>query len=362
MRSRDQSMDEDDFFKDSRMSFGDHLEVLRSHLWRAIYGLLFCMVIGFILDSIGNSTDRPYIGIGRPLMNIIQEPVKQSLVEFYDRRMEKLKANKDVADTPEARAAAFAPQKMRFSRADIALLRGVPVEQVAETSIDVSPLFDPIDAFDINNKIEAIIRPRELTALSAQEGFVIYFKVSLIAGLVLASPWVFWQIWSFIAAGLYPHEKRYVHVYLPISVILFVAGVVLCQFFVMPKTVAALLWFNEYIEVTPDLRLSEWLSLAILMPVIFGVSFQTPLVMMFLERIGVADASTFKRKRKIAIFGLAVFAAVITPTPDAVTMMYLWLPMVALFELGIWLCVLSPRKDSSLDDLDVPDSEELVEV
>ncbi len=360
MRSRDEIIDEDDFFKDTRMSFGDHLEVLRAHLWRAIYGLFFCMLIGFILDSIGNATGMDYIGIGRPLMEIIQAPVKQSLNAFYDRRMKRLQAEKEQANSAAAQAAQPRVMRLRFTREDLAQLPGLRADLLPE-HVDLNAVVDPVEVYEINEQVTGYVRPRELTTLSAQEGFVIYFKVSLIAGLVIASPWVFWQIWSFVAAGLYPHEKRYVHTYLPISVVLFVLGVVMCQFFVMPKTVDALLWFNEYVGVTPDLRLSEWLSLAILLPVVFGLSFQTPLVMMFLERIGLADADTFKRKRKYAVFGLAVFAAIITPTPDAITMMYLWLPMVALYEFGVWLAVLSPRR-RRLDDVEVPESEELIEV
>lgn len=362
MRSPDEAFDEDDFFKDTRMSFGDHLEVLRTHLWRAIYGLLFCMVIGFILDAIGRATDQLYIGIGRPLLHIIEDPVRIALEDFYDRRMAEFEHKATIEGTEQSAASKPYPLTVRITRDDRARLLGVPTDQLPDEAIDLTMEVPPDGIYKAHNQVEKYVRPRELTTLSAQEGFVIYFKVSLIAGLVIASPWVFWQIWSFIAAGLYPHEKRYVHVYLPISVVLFVVGVILCQFIVMPKTVAALLWFNEFLGVTPDLRLSEWLSLAILMPVIFGCSFQTPLVMMFLERIGIANADTFKQKRKYAIFGLAIFAAIITPTPDAITMCYLWLPMVALYEFGVWLCVFSPRKSEGLDDLDVPDSEELIEV
>ena len=139
-----------------------------------------------------------------------------------------------------------------------------------------------------------------LSALSVQEALVVYFKVSLVAGLVIASPWVFWQIWSFIAAGLYPHEKKLVHVYLPMSLGLFLGGVLLCQFFVMPQAVAAMLWFNEWLGMSPDLRLNEWLSFAIWMPVVFGISFQTPLVMLFMGKLGIVNVEWFRSKRKIA--------------------------------------------------------------
>src|SRR5262249_3297276 len=125
-----------------------------------------------------------------------------------------------------------------------------------------------------------------LATLNVQEAFVVYFKVCLMTGFVLASPWVFYQFWPFVAAGLYPHEKRYVNLYLPCSIGLFIVGVVVCEWVVIPKAVEALLWFNEWLGMQPELRLNEWLGFAIFMPVLFGISFQTPLVMLFLQRMG----------------------------------------------------------------------------
>jgi sec-independent protein translocase protein TatC len=366
MRSRDDISDEDDFFKDTRMSFGDHIEVLRRHLWRAIAGLILCMCIGFVLDAIGDMLDMPFIGIGRPLVEIIKRPVSKALAEFYDNRVKEFqkKEAKGGAEQMEANRPRKIP--VHFDHDDLAKLAaalGTTPEKIPAGGVDVVPEFDPLATWEVIRPIESIIRPRELSAMSAQESFLIYIKVSLIAGLVIASPWVFWQIWSFIAAGLYPSEKRFVHVYLPVSVTLFIVGVVLCQFVVMPRTVAALLYFNDFIGITPDLRLSEWLTVAILMPAVFGVSFQTPLVMLFLERIGLLTVDSFKRKRKIAVFVLAVFAMIVTPTPDALTMSFLWIPMCLLYELGIWLCYFSPsRRNRNLEDLEVPESEELIEV
>src|SRR5205085_235493 len=144
---------------------------------------------------------------------------------------------------------------------------------------------------------------------------------------VIGSPWIFYQIWAFIAAGLYPHEKKLVHVYLPVSLGLFLSGVFMCQFLVIPRAIEALLWFNEWLGFKPDLRLNEWLGFAILLPVVFGVSFQTPMVMMFLARIGIMTAESFRKHWRMAYFALAVFAAIITPTPDMITMLMLWVPM-----------------------------------
>jgi sec-independent protein translocase protein TatC len=190
-----------------------------------------------------------------------------------------------------------------------------------------------------------------LSTLSVQEGFVAYFKVSIICGIILASPFILYQMWAFIGAGLYPHEKRYVSVFFWPSVILFLGGVFLCQFFVLPGAVKALLKFNEFLGLDPDIRLREWFGLALILPLVFGISFQTPLVMVFLNRIGMFTAQDYLAKWRYACFILAVFAAVITPTPDVVTMMYLFVPMFGLYLVGIVFCHYFPAAISSPEEL-----------
>src|SRR5690606_3290519 len=96
--------------------------------------------------------------------------------------------------------------------------------------------------------------------LTVQEAFMTYLKVAFITGLVMAAPWIFYQIWLFVAAGLYPHERRYVHVYLPMSIILFLGGASFCFFVVFPYVLDFLLGFNSLIGVVPQIRLSEWIS------------------------------------------------------------------------------------------------------
>src|SRR5262249_39142096 len=102
-----------------------------------------------------------------------------------------------------------------------------------------------------------------LRTLGPAEGMMVYIKVAMGCGVVLGSPWIFWQVWSFVAVGLYPHERRPIHVYLPFSLGLFLAGVLFCQFLVLPKAIEALLWFNDWLDYEPDLRLSEWLGFAL---------------------------------------------------------------------------------------------------
>jgi sec-independent protein translocase protein TatC len=354
--------DPDDFFQETRMSFGDHIEELRVHLWRAIAGLGFCLIIGFILDGIGYYTDWKLFGlpfgIGRPLTIIMQAPVERALQDFDDRMFDKAMKEINQEGTPAAKADQPRDMNLRLSTDAVAAIRGVKPEDVAEP-ITVRVQYVPSEISGGIREIMRVQRPRTLTTLSVQEALVVYFKVSLVAGLVIASPWVFWQIWSFVAAGLYPHEKRLVHVYLPFSLFLFLAGVFVCQFLVMPQAVSAMLWFNEWMGMTPDLRLNEWLSFAIWMPVVFGVSFQTPLVMLFMGKLGIADVAWFSSKRKYAFFAMAVFAAFITPSPDAITMLLLAIPMCLLYELGIILIKLQPPSEFADEE---SETDELVEV
>src|SRR5262249_60690526 len=91
------------------------------------------------------------------------------------------------------------------------------------------------------------------------------------------------------------------------------------------------------------IRLGDWLSFALLMPLVFGISFQTPLLMLALAQIGITDADFYRRHRRMAIFVLSIIAAVFAISPDAINMLSLAIPLWALYELGIWLCVLAPR-------------------
>jgi sec-independent protein translocase protein TatC len=350
----------EDLFADTRMSFGEHLEDLRTHLISALKGLVFFVCIGFVLDGIGLSLGWPWFGIGRPMVDVIKAPVEQQLQEFHDRRIEEFKKRALETESGAGKMAAPKPVKITFPPEAIAKLSKdqVKVEEPLTVTVDVSAL----DLYQTTNPISRAVRPEGLTTLSAQEGMVVYFKVSIICGLVLASPWVFWQIWSFVAAGLYPTERRLVNYWLPVSLGLFFAGVLLCQFGVIPRSVAALLWFNEWMGLTPELRLNEWLSLAIWLPVIFGVAFQTPLVMLVLGRIGLMSVAMYLSYWRAAVFILAVVTLIIVPTTDVITWFALWIPMTGLYFFGIYLCWLAEkRRPAAFDDLE-PESDELVEV
>ena len=342
-KKRPRSEYDEDFFRDTRMSFGDHLEELRWRMWRAIKGLGLCLVIGFILDSIGDATGRPWIGVGKPMLEIITEPVKSKVREFYHERNEKNRAKLEEA-RKLARERGETDDPILQETTMLVKLRHPKFQEVFGTpELEMEQVLNSTEV-DIAAKQGAFQSgaDKTLTGLGAMEAFMVYIKVSLLCGVIIACPWIFAQMWAFIGAGLYPHEKKLVHVYLPFSVLLFLTGILICQFLVMPQAVKAMLAFYKWINIDPDLRLNEWLGFAIVMPLIFGLSFQTPLVMLFLNRIGIFGWETYLAKWKYALFIMACLSAILSPTVDVISMLWLFVPTFGLYMLGVLLCYLMP--------------------
>ena len=321
---------EDDPLADSRMSFGEHLDDLRSRLLKAIYGLL----VGFIVC----------LYFGGEILSFLAEPLIIALK--------------------------WSGQKP------------------------------------------------QLFAGTLPESFITYIKVSLFAGLFVSCPWVFYQLWVFIAAGLYPRERKYVHRIIPFSAVLFILGgaffvfivaPISCSFFIrfmahypMPKiksnpvykwllpaitgeeeskdetsdeelspvenvTLAILDYLvaegnlteekaEEYRQqiidakeeeeesfVKPWFTLQKYISLIMVLGLAFGLAFQMPLVVFFLGRMQFVQLATFKANRKFVIFGLVIVAALMTP-PDVISQVALVVPMYLLYELGILMVWIWPGK------------------
>jgi sec-independent protein translocase protein TatC len=178
--------------------------------------------------------------------------------------------------------------------------------------------------------------------LNAQEAFMIWMKAGLMTGLILASPYLIYQIWTFVAAGLYPHEKHYVYLYLPISFLLFLGGASLAFGFVFRPVLDFLFTFNKGMNADFDPRIGEWLSFVLILPLGFGISFQLPLVMLFLNRIGVVSLDLYVKQWRIAILVICVVSMVLTPA-DPISMMLMAVPLCLLYVLGIAFCKYMPQ-------------------
>ena len=163
--------------------------------------------------------------------------------------------------------------------------------------------------------------------------FLVPMKVTLMVALIVALPWVFYQMWAFVAPGLYAHEKRLVLPLVVSSSFLFIGGVAFCYFFVFGRVFHFIAAFApSSIAVMPDIE--NYLDFVMSMCLAFGATFEVPVVVVILVRTGLVSVAKLKEIRPYAVVGAFVVAAVVTP-PDAMSMFSLAIPMCLLFELGL---------------------------
>jgi sec-independent protein translocase protein TatC len=311
------------------MSFGDHIEELRSRLILALFGLMVGVILTFI----------PPIELGKRVIKQMEDPAKAALTKFYAERAKVRSADalKKAKLTPIVNAVIPAADFVKAIR-QVAPRLELPDSDSEALKGQTVTLPIRHDESGMIMTVTSTAEQRDaLISLAPLETMTIYFMVCVIAGLVIASPWVFYQAWAFVGAGLYRHERHYVKKFLPMSLGLFLTGVFLCFFGVLPITLSFLLEFNVWLGIEPSLRLTDWMSFASILPLVFGLCFQTPLIMLFLERIGVLTVDDFKKKRKIAILVIVIAGAVLTPGQDPFSQCLLAIPMIILYELGILL-------------------------
>jgi len=190
--------------------------------------------------------------------------------------------------------------------------------------------------------LEMMPQGGSLIFTSVAEAFFTYMKVAFVAGLILASPFVLYQIWAFVAPGLYRNEKKYVVPFVLAGSFFFALGIFFGYYVALPIGFKFLLGFaTDFIKPLPSMK--EYLSFSIKFLLAFGLVFEFPVVLVLLARIGVVDARTLARQRKYAILLIFVFAAILTP-PDIVSQVIVALPMIGLYELSILLSKLFGKK------------------
>jgi sec-independent protein translocase protein TatC len=369
---------------DTKMSFGAHLEQLRSALFKA----MLAIAVGFLIG----------LTLGWSVIRFIQTPLKDALEAYYrghaqqtqlERLQEMRAAGLPVPEDLEAAAKFTAeeglvPLTYYVAVDDLRRALGESGENQssAKPSSEADPdspspenaspenassengqipapgdvpgpvspgdrvQLEPVHKSDmvklrLYQSLEDDIRVR-IVGLSVQEGFMVYVKASLVAGVLFASPFVFFYLWDFVAAGLYHHEKNKVYIYLPLSLGLFLAGAALAFFVVFDYVLEFLFWFYSQMGIDPDPRISEWISFVLMLPLGFGVSFQLPLVMLFLQRVGVFTIKDYLQKWRPAVLVIAVLSMFLTPA-DPGSMIMMAVPLIALYFGGIGLCHFMPK-------------------
>jgi len=342
-----------DLFDDSTMTFGEHLEALRVHLWKAIVGLVIGSVLAFTFSNyIIVAVQRPVVAVmdekfGHPGQNAEERTAYQTVRDTFLQTIG-MAAPRAVADEKEDPAMTF-----RIDARDIAKkLHELAPESYAAPPEEAEPVMISVPLADTEfGKLVAGMRRESLIPRTdgPDEAFMIYMKVSLIVGVIISSPWIFYQLWLFIGAGLYSHERKYVYRYLPMSIGLFLGGVVFCFFLVIPLVLKFLFGFNTWLGLRPEMKISTWITFALMVSVMFGISFQLPLVMLFLERISLVSSKLYRDKRRHAILIIAFVSMVLTPS-DPVSMMMMMIPLCILYELGIVLCNRRVEKKSPFEE------------
>ncbi|MBI4566998.1 MAG: twin-arginine translocase subunit TatC [Planctomycetes bacterium] len=301
----------------SAMSFGDHLEELRGAILRSLaaFAAIFALCLFVFSDDILRLLTLPYAWTYHGVPHL-----------------------------------AFLRENTVLPR-DGWLVRWFPsLAWLGERSLVEGPniVVDGIGG----GATEAARRSVQLFVIGIGERFIAVMQVAFVAALVLTAPIALWQGWRFVSAGLYPHERRVVWRYVPISVGLFVAGAALGYFFLVPIGLQQLLTFGalgEGFELANQITIENYLDFFVLFTLALGLSFQLPLMMLALTAAGILAPEDLARWRRVSYFALLIIAAVITPQ-DPYTCLMVFLPMLLLYEFGLRLSRRKQRRMRLMDD------------
>lgn len=182
-----------------------------------------------------------------------------------------------------------------------------------------------------------------LQTLRPTEGIETYFKVSLLSGIVLAMPVILFEVWRFLSPGLHAHEKRYVYIFIPSALVLFTLGLLFAWFVLAPAAIFFLANFMTDIFLT-QWTSQEYISFITRLLLWISLAFELPVVVYLMARVGFVTSDTLRSQWRIALVGIAVLAAVITPSIDPVTMLLTMAPLFALYILSIGLARVGQRQ------------------
>ena len=347
-----------DLFDDSTMTFGEHLEVLRVHVWRGLIGLVIGVLIALFY--------------GDKVIGILRGPINEALHKHnqpeatddlgnmdFGKFLKQLFSGEEIdAPKPEVQVETIAENELEVQVSVQSLqdmLESIapgtiqtetpePAEAGEATAPDAKPKMVSLilKSDEIAMLKELVKRSEQPIALKVEEAFMTYIKISIVTGFVLASPWIFYQIWLFVAAGLYQHERKYIYIYLPMSLGLFLSGAVFCFYFVFPIVLDFLISFNKWLGIAIQPRLSEYISFALMLPVMFGISFQLPMIMLFLERIGIMTVKSYLENWRMAVLIISIASMLLTPS-DPSSMLLMMFPLIILYFGGVLLCRFQPH-------------------
>ncbi len=340
------------------MSFGEHLDELRVALFKALVALAIGFVVGLYFAP--------------EVILFVKKPLQQALDRFQSNRVQTnylVELEQRIADGEELdlppKPEGYSDDQWLLEFANKYAKNGHvprviyldydpdnPADQTlaASSGTVLRTMPDGRKMLEQTQFTRIVDDPRrDLISTQITGGFMVYIKAALVVGIVAASPLIFYCIWNFVAAGLYPHERHYVYVFLPFSILLFLAGAALAFFGAIYYVLDFLFMFYEWLDVTPYPVINDWLGFILILPIGFGISFQLPLVMLFLERIGLFTVEIFLKQWRMAVLVICIISTVLTPA-DPQSMILMAVPLVFLYFGGIALCHYFPRRRTPFGD------------
>jgi sec-independent protein translocase protein TatC len=329
-----------------QMSFLEHLDELRKRLIRSMaFVLIAAFACWFASGAIYNFLERPVVralaeaqqqrkiaiaGLNGELSAIPLGSLRQNdKVRFVFPELTQL----GPASIPAG--ASVMARLDKDSQGNIGLF----TDEQLMAGNDVVPK-DVKLPIDLSKGYEKLPDPNaKLIVTTALEPFALYVKVSLYAALVVSVPFLLWQIWAFIAPGLYPHERKYVTPFIALSSIFFILGTMVAYYLIFPPAARYLLGLGQDFRLL--LKADDYFDFIILLMLGMGVVFQMPAVTYILARIGLITAGWMLRVWRTAVIVILIVAAVLSPTNDVPNMLLFAAPMFALYAISIlvaWIC------------------------
>lgn len=344
---------------ESEKPFLDHLEDLRIMITRVLITLAVSMGVCFLFQD--------------DLMAILRRPVEEVRVLHQAKKIpdkselaQPLSVERwEQAKTVEHAALALDPTErevfyhslhddtLLFHAKSVAVLRSVLALPEKDRPAYLAAL--PMDAA-LKRQVTALLKSgpdtevesrgdqQFMSALRPTETFMLSMKLTFFAGIVVAFPLLLYFLLQFILPGLHSHEKRVLWPSLAIGFGLFLGGVLFAYYLILPRALGFFFEWGDSLGVRNDWRIGEYISFATQFTLLFGLSFELPVVVMVMVKLGLLGYATMKKTRNYAIVAIFIIAAVLTPTPDILTQCLMAGPMIILYEACIWLAWWDERK------------------
>ena len=343
---------------DNEKPFLDHLEDLRIMITRVVLTLLISMLVCFSFQ------DQLMVIIRKPVDQVMSIHESKMLPKEVDgknwelaRKIEHALVGLDPA-TAEHLLSQFDASTRKLVDA-VRLLRAsavLPAEkradflQHAKADQPMAEMVTTLLANGAQPDIDAKGNLQMMSVLTPTEPFMLSMKLAFFAGIVLAFPLLMLFTLQFILPGLHTHEKKVLWPALAVGFGLFLMGVCFAYFAVLPRALTFFFEWGLSMGVSNDWRIGEYVTFATQFTLLFGLSFELPVVVMVMVKLGLLTYESMSRTRAYAILAIVVTAAIITPTPDAFTLCLMAVPMIMLYEVCIWLAWFDARKQRQADE------------